>query len=344
MPISFNDQFRKLKNRFDDDDEDPSLEERATVMIPANVIMISGCKDAQTSMDVFDVGDFGIPNPAGKAGGACTSALLKLLYNDEVVPDDDLTYVEVLNGIRDNLDDDYTQVPQLSSSRPFNLEKPFVLAEGEGTRRALLIGINYVGMDGELDGCHNDVLNMKSYIEKVHGFKNSNISILMDDGKNRHANPTKKRILRNFKKLVRECEEGDSVFVHYSGHGVSLRDKDRNEKDGMDECLCPLDYTAKGYIRDDDIYSTLVAAMPAGVRMTCIMDCCHSGSILDLPYAYKAKTRKNGSEQSKKLKTGYAKSSVFEENNKFKFDKLFKCLGNLTEDFLDASDDSDVSD
>ena len=37
-----------------------------------------------------------------------------------------------------------------------------------GTKRAVMIGINYVGdSPGELSGCWNDVLNMKKYIMDV---------------------------------------------------------------------------------------------------------------------------------------------------------------------------------
>ena len=43
-----------------------------------------------------------------------------------------------------------------------------------------------------------------------------------------------------------------------------------------------------GQIRDDDLLTTLVIPMAAGVFMTSIMDCCHSGTVLDLPYNFKA--------------------------------------------------------
>lgn len=40
-------------------------------------------------------------------------------------------------------------------------------------------------------------------------------------------------------------------------------------------------------IRDDDLYDILVKALPDGVHMVSLMDCCHSGSIMDLPYIFK---------------------------------------------------------
>ena len=55
-----------------------------------DIRMISGCQDKQTSADVSNVLNFQLPDPAGRAGGACTSTLLKILYADERVPEDDL--------------------------------------------------------------------------------------------------------------------------------------------------------------------------------------------------------------------------------------------------------------
>ena len=56
---------------------DLSFDEQAEEAIPADVRMISGCHDEQTSADVNNVGSFNLPDPAGRSGGACTSAILQ---------------------------------------------------------------------------------------------------------------------------------------------------------------------------------------------------------------------------------------------------------------------------
>ena len=118
---------------------------------------------------------------------------------------------------------------------------------------------------------------MIEYLKECHGFKDENITILMDDGD--HTEPTYRNIMAAYKRLVAESEPGDAVFCHYSGHGCSIRDDDGDEGDGKDEALCPIDYQQAGVIRDDDVFDTLVAPMKKGVTVTCVMDCCHSGSV-----------------------------------------------------------------
>jgi len=77
------------------------------------------------------------------------------------------------------------------------------------------------------------------------------------------------------------------------GHGGKLRDDDGDEKDGYDETLVPLDYETAGQIRDDDLYKMLIGSLKEGVFATFIMDCCHSGSVLDLPFTFVADGESN---------------------------------------------------
>lgn len=52
--------------------------------------------------------------------------------------------------------------------------------------------------------------------------------------------------------------------------------------------MVPVDYASSGQIRDDDLFDHLVCAMPQGSTLVSVMDCCHSGTVLDLPYKYRA--------------------------------------------------------
>lgn len=291
-----------------------SYEEKVKAAIPAEVRMISGCMDSQTSADVSNVSGFKLPDPAGRAGGALTSALLNVCYANHQVPDDELSYKDVLMKIRSILSsENFTQIPQLSSSRTMSVNTKFDFTpEGStGTKRAVMIGINYIGQNGELSGCHNDVLNMKEYIMNVHGFDEENISILMDDGV--HTEPTKDNIMAAYDKIVKESKEGDVVFCHYSGHGGKVRDDNGDEEDGYDETLIPVDYMSAGQIRDDDILKRLVIPMARGVFATCIMDCCHSGTVMDLPYVFQAD----------------GKQTEMKEEGNFNFDNAMQILAML---------------
>eukprot|EP00934_Nitzschia_sp_Nitz4_P002968 Nitzschia sp. Nitz4//scaffold26_size159584//111716//113050//NITZ4_002505-RA/size159584-snap-gene-0.46-mRNA-1//-1//CDS//3329545124//2958//frame0 len=258
-------------------------------VLTTDIMMISGCEDSQTSADVSNVANFQLPDPTGRAGGACTSTLLNILYKDEQQVEKDLSFVEVLGAMRDMLSKKgYSQIPQLTSTKELDLTHKFDLVPDDfsGTARALMIGINYVGHSpGELSGCHNDVGNMKKYIMDVHGFQEENITVLMDDGN--HKSPTKDNMIAAYKKIVADSQPGDSIFLHYSGHGSKLRDDDfGEEEDGYDEVLVPLDYNESGMIRDDTLYEILVKGLPDGIHVVSLMDCCHSGTILDLPFKF----------------------------------------------------------
>jgi hypothetical protein len=79
------------------------------------------------------------------------------------------------------------------------------------------------------------------------------------------------------------------VFISYSGHGVSVPDRNGDELDGKDECICPSDYQTAGII-SDDILKSIFSKFYKSTKITVLMDCCHSGSILDLPYTFISST------------------------------------------------------
>ena len=90
--------------------------ENAKKAIPAEVHMISGCRDVQTSADVSNVASFSLPDPAGRAGGALTSALLNVTYADHQNTAKDLSFMDTLLKVREMLSQKgFSQVPQLSS-------------------------------------------------------------------------------------------------------------------------------------------------------------------------------------------------------------------------------------
>ena len=199
------------------------------------------------------------------------------------------TFVQVLNEMRCVLrKKGYSQIPQLTSNVPMNVTKTnfYLVPKNSGNRYAVLIGINYVDhKQGQLSGCHNDVWNMKEYIMNVWGYKESNIQILMDDGY--HTPPTRENILQAYRNVISQAKSSDVIFLHYSGHGGRVRDDDwGEEEDGYDETLVPVDYDTAGQIRDDDLYDTLIDPLPPKCHLISVMDCCHSGTVLDLPYKY----------------------------------------------------------
>jgi hypothetical protein len=158
-----------------------------------------------------------------------------------------------------------------------------------GRRKALLIGINYFGQDGQLNGCINDVQNVSAFLMERYNYKREDMVILTDDQTNSSSIPTRENILRAMEWLVRGAQPNDSLFLHYSGHGGQTEDTQGDEVDGYNEVIYPVDFKAAGHIEDDTIHEVVVRPLQAGVRLTAIFDSCHSATVMDLPYVYSTK-------------------------------------------------------
>mmetsp|Transcript_42254 Transcript_42254/g.62603 ORF Transcript_42254/g.62603 Transcript_42254/m.62603 type:complete len:467 (-) Transcript_42254:245-1645(-) len=160
-----------------------------------------------------------------------------------------------------------------------------------GRRRALIIGINYPGTSAELNGCHNDAYNIKNLLLRQ-GFPNdsSHLVLLTDTSKQQpNYRPTYDNIFKAMQWLTQGVAAGDVLFFHFSGHGGQKPDMSGCEADGLNETIVPLDYQERDQITDDELWGSLVHPLPAGARLTALMDCCHSGTGLDLPHEYSSK-------------------------------------------------------
>mmetsp|Transcript_20237 Transcript_20237/g.47244 ORF Transcript_20237/g.47244 Transcript_20237/m.47244 type:complete len:427 (+) Transcript_20237:63-1343(+) len=160
-----------------------------------------------------------------------------------------------------------------------------------GRKRALLIGINYRGTVTELRGCVNDARSMHDFLVGTYGFPDDEVRLLVDEPGYRFQ-PTRANIMDGFDWLVEGAKSGDVFFFHYSGHGAQQEDPSYSEEDAMDETILPLDFQANGQIVDDEIFDRVVARLPNGCKLVSVMDCCHSGTGLDLPFTYDVRTRR----------------------------------------------------
>ena len=139
-------------------------------------------------------------------------------------------------------------------------------------RRAVLIGINKYKVPGaDLRGCVNDVRNLQGVLTTYYGFAAKDIVLLTDYA------ATKTAMEKAIGKLVSGAKKGDVLLLHYSGHGSNVPDDDGDEADKRDEILCPTDLDWKDPLRDDWLRKTF-NKLRAGVALTVIMDCCHSGT------------------------------------------------------------------
>lgn len=74
-------------------------------------------------------------------------------------------------------------------------------------------------------------------------------------------------------------------FLHYSGHGG--QEPDRNRTTGYDDTICPVDFESAGQINSTTLHQQLVSALAPGSSLFIVLDCCHSGSAVELPYVYR---------------------------------------------------------
>jgi len=142
-------------------------------------------------------------------------------------------------------------------------------------KRAVIVGINDYP-SAPLRGCVNDVETMSNTLTQHFGFVPAEKRILT----NKIA--TTSNIMNALMWLTDDAQPGDILFFHYSGHGSRITHTGSDvELNGYDEILCPVDLNWKDKMITDDDLRIIFDRVPAGVNLTIILDCCHSGTALD---------------------------------------------------------------
>jgi hypothetical protein len=127
----------------------------------------------------------------------------------------------------------------------------------------------------DLDGAVNDATLIYQILKDRFDFLPDDIVFL----KNQEA--TRDAILREFQiHLVNAASPNDISLFYYAGHGSQVQDLASDEPDQLDETIVPADsYAGVPDIRDKEMARLYRAALRKGVRLTVILDSCHSGGM-----------------------------------------------------------------
>lgn len=162
-------------------------------------------------------------------------------------------------------------------------------AEYDDNLVSLLIGIDYKGSSYELENCIHDIEHvMDLFLKPKLNVKPLEMIVMSDHQKGSSLYPTRSNILSQFDAFVKRANKSKQGYFHYSGHGSYMKDYNGDELDKRDEALCPIDGDYEGFIEDDLVFEHLVKSLDKDVKLTAVTDCCHSGTIMDLPYKWTA--------------------------------------------------------
>src|SRR5262245_46089463 len=122
--------------------------------------------------------------------------------------------------------------------------------------KAVIVGINAYPT-APLAGCVNDARDVIDYLSQL-GARAENVAAIYD------GQATKAAIITALRDMVSASSPGDHLLFHYSGHGSQVKSADLHEPDGLDECLCPVNFSfqyPETAFRDNEL-ATILASVP----------------------------------------------------------------------------------
>lgn len=128
----------------------------------------------------------------------------------------------------------------------------------------------YEGWDGALKACENDARDM-ARLARSAGFADT--VLLTPDG-------TVDQVTAALREAAGRLGPGDILLFTYSGHGGQVPDVTGSdeEQDALDETLVLYD---RQFL--DDELNREFRAFADGVRIFVLLDCCHSGTAVEIP-------------------------------------------------------------
>lgn len=154
------------------------------------------------------------------------------------------------------------------------------------SKYGLVIGIgDYPNNSGwnKIHGDNDIKLIVDALVKK--GFEHSNIITL------KNSEAIKRNIISSIKSVTTRAQQGDCIFIHFSGHGQQATDLNADESDDLDEAIIPYDavkyyhkgiYQGENHIFDDELNEHLfLLRKKVGKEGTilALIDACHSGDV-----------------------------------------------------------------
>lgn len=149
-------------------------------------------------------------------------------------------------------------------------------------KMGLVIQCSYKNTQYALPGTVADCAAFEKKLNR-HGY---NVKVLRDDMPVRYTVPTKANIIEEMKAMnawlnARPHRQGWIVFA---GHGTQQIDRTGEEKDGKDEAIVPADFQKNGLIKDDVLKEINGTITQPTSSLMIFFDCCHSETMMDMPY------------------------------------------------------------
>ncbi|MBI2479375.1 MAG: caspase family protein [Planctomycetia bacterium] len=155
---------------------------------------------------------------------------------------------------------------------------PPIQAGKMSKKLALLVGVDKYKAVTDLQGCVNDIKDMKDLLIGNFGFLADDVLELSNE------QATHDNIITAFNDhLIQRADEGAIVVFHFSGHGSQMKDAEGGDElfDHLDETLVTHDSRSapdRFDIRDDELNGLFRQLVAKNTAVTFVLDSCHSGS------------------------------------------------------------------